>query len=344
MSTRACQGRESVSPIKRINDNERGQALVEWMVVAVLATMVAIWAAGDWATKVEDRVAQGYANWLNVLATGIDQALRYSDANDESMSVWRDQLPLNVPVPIEPWIKRLKQDGWLPSALGPARSLPYQVSLLRLDTQQGCQTTSCPMVILLLATPKPGEQQSIPHPAALVSELGAKGLAVTDLAPHRLQGAVFQVDNPLAQGVALPVGTVALLAWRSDQPPPYVRLNESRVVALNGGVRLGQISQTHASCSPDGVVTRGPGVQLLMCQGGRWQDIKRDHDHVRACLPRVGHNPLVELLARSSGLWDIIGGRVTCDCPAGFATVNLGSHNGQIGSVVTREGYLCLRL
>ena len=337
MSTRACQGKELGSPIKRIN--ERGQALVEWMVVAVLATMVAIWAAGDWATKIEDRVAQGYAHWLNALATGIDQALRYSDANDESLAVWRDQLPLNVPVPIEPWIKRLKQDGWLPSALGPARSLPYQVSLLRLDAQQDCQTTSCPMAILLLATPKPGVQQSIPHPAALVSELGAKGLAVTDLAPHRLQGAVFQIDNPLAQGVALPVGTVALLAWRSDQPSPYVRINESRVVNLSGGLRLGQVANAGSACSPLGLVMTSRSGELVTCFDGQWQSVSRDHDHLRACNKPSGKDAMAELLIGA-----LFGFRPSCDCPSGFVPVDVGSDRDRVGPIRLHAGYLCQRL
>lgn len=342
MSHRRCL--DSARQALWCRSGQSGQALIEWMLVAMLATMVAIWAAGDWAAKMEDHAAQGYAQWLNALSTGLERALRDSDAKDESMAQWRDQLPLGVPIPIEPWIKRLKQEGWLPSVLGLGSNFPYKVSLLRLDARAGCQAQACPMVILLLAEPKSGARHNTPDPVVLVSELGGRGLAVTDLFPNRLQGAAFQIENPPANGVVLPVGTVALLVWRSDQPPPYVRLNESRVVAMTGGLRLGQVMQTNVSCGPDGVVTRGPGVQLLMCQGGRWHDIKRDHDHIRACLPVSQRNAVVELLARSSGLWEILGGRIVCDCPAGFAAVDMGLGNDRIGSVVTREGYLCLRL
>jgi hypothetical protein len=320
---------------------QHGQALLEWMVVAILAVMMAIWAAGDWARKVQDSVAHGYAQWLKTVATGLDDALRHSDADDQAMTFWRSELPLNTPTPLEPWLQWLKREGWLPSALSTQLRMPYLMSLLRIHAQSSCQGASCPMVVLLLATPKPG--QAIPDAALLLAELGAQGLAVTDLAPDRLRGAVFELNNPMAQGQALPVGTIALLVWRSDRPPPYVRLNESRVVSMSGGVQLGQVSQAGGACQPEGLVMRGPAVQLFLCRGRRWQEIKRDHDHLRACAPLSRNEELVQLLFWSSGMRELFGIGPVCDCPGGFAPVNLGG-NAAIGPVPLREGYLCLRL
>jgi hypothetical protein len=341
------------NPVRSVPARERGQALLEWLLVAALAIMAAVWAASDWVHKAEQTAAQGHAKWLLAVAGSIEQALQHHDAHAGFKVFGQAQLPINTPVPVAPWLVRLKEQGWLSAALTNQPSLPYTVSLLRLDHASGCEGGRCPVAVLLLATPKPASKA--PHPATLLSALEGRGLAVTDLAPHRLQGATYGLANPPVAGAPLPLGTVALLAWRADRVPPYVRLRESRPVQLAGGLQLGQAPGIGHSCHPDGLMMRGVGQKLLVCVGGRWETNQKEYDYLRSCQANPAqnqsppNNALRQGLIWLSGFASLFentdrGTAVQCLCPGGFVPVFAGTRHQRLGSVVLQEGYLCQRL
>ena len=221
--------------------------------------------------------------------------------------------------------------------------MPYDIRLARLDTGAACSDGGCPITVLLLAIAR--ADQHPPHPGAMMSALDGQGLAVTDLAPDRLQGVAYQFPNPMVGDSRLPVGTVGVLAWRADRVPPYVRLNETRPVTLAGGVQLGRLDHTEGGCHPDALVMVGPNGELRICQSGRWQEVSERQDHVRACLPQPSRDRLAESLLRVSGLWSIFGTQEpTCQCQAGFAPVSIGSGSARVGPVELFDGHACLRL
>lgn len=326
----------------RERDCQTGQALVEWMVVAALAMLAVVWAAGEFAQKAEQAAVNGYGQWLQAVAGAIAEVVKQDDAGSNPDAALLGHLPGNTLVPVEPWLDRLKQGGWLAAALASKPKMPYDIQLVRLDTSGSCLSAPCPLTVLLLALPRADRQA--PHPAAVLAALAGKGLAVTDLAPNRLQGATYQLPNPPIAGLQLPVGTVGLLAWRADRPPPYVRLHETRSVTLAGGAQLGRLTQTDGACHPEGLLMVGPNGELRVCRSGRWDEIGERHDHVRACLPQPERNHITESLMKLSGLWEIFGRPPTCECPSGFAPFSPGGDGVRVGAVELVDGLACLRL
>lgn len=328
------------------SDPRCGQALIEWMLMAALAMMAAVWAAGEFAQKAEQAAVQGYARWLQAVAGAVSEALKHADAgtlaSTDSSAGMFGQIPVNTLSPVEPWLHRLKQGGWLAGALLAKPSMPYDVKLARIADAGNCRDGQCPINLLLLAIPR--ARSPAPHPGAMLAALDGHGLAVTDLAPNRLQGSTYQVPNPLAGGTALPVGTVGILAWRADRPPPYVRVNETRRVNLAGGLQLGRLASVDGSCHPDGAVMVGPDGKLRLCRDGRWDEVSERHDHLRACLPLPRRNHLQEALMRMAGLWALFGTEPSCQCPAGFVAFSPGAEGPYMGPVELQYGRACLRL
>ncbi len=323
-------------------DHQKGQALVEWMVVAALAMMAVVWAAGEFAQKAEQAAVDGYAYWLQAVAGAIEEVMKQDDAGSHPGAGLLGELPVNQLVPLEPWLVRLKQGGWLSPALASQPKMPYDIRIARLDARRTCGGDRCPLTVLLLGVARSDRQ--VPHPGAMLAALDGQGLAVTDLAPDRLQGATYQLSNPIAQGVRLPVGTVGILAWRADRASPYVRLNETRRVALAGGVQLGRLAHTGGGCAPDGLVMVGPDGNLRICRSGNWDEVSDRHDHVRACLPRPKRDELAVALMKLSGWWGVFGREPQCECPAGFAPFSPGSGGARVGAVELFDGRACLRL
>jgi hypothetical protein len=312
---------------------QSGQALLEWVMVAMLATMAAVWAANEWVERLQLARAQAHAQWLRAVARALEQAIEHEPQR------WRAPLAPGQAVALAPLLQQLKQAGWLTEALGEPLGMPYRLSVLRWQRGGACERGQCPTVVLLLAQP----QAQAPKAAVLLMQLAGAGLAVTDLNPHRLQGPAFALPNPPGVSEPLPVGTVALLVWRSDREPPYVRIDESRPVHLRGGLQLGPLAQASGPCTPEARMMQSAAGQLLICQSGRWQDVAADHDHLRACRARQ-IDPLYEQLMRVSGLWSILGGEPGCDCEVGFGAVHFGSQLDHVGPIRLDHGFACLRL
>ena len=320
-------------PAPRGRLSQSGQALLEWLLVAMLATMAAVWAAAQWVSHVERAAEQGHAQWLLAVANGLSQAIEAEPQR------WHGQLAAHQPVALEPVLQQLQEAGWLPRALRQPAGVPYALSVLRWQPEAACQAAQCPAVVLLLAVPK----REAPSAVGVLTALEGRGLAVTDLNPAQLQGAAYTLPNPLVRGLQLPVGTLALLIWRSTHEPPYVRLHETRPVTLAGGVTLGPLADAQASCKPNGHLTQSTQGQLLVCQAGRWQALGADQDHLRAC-QRPKMDPYAESLSHDSGLWAMFGLGSFCPCDKGFGAVRFGQGLRRVGPVLLYEGFACLRL
>ena len=321
---------------------QMGQALVEWLIVSVLALMAAIWAAGEFARQAEQAAARGYAQWLRTVGHAIEEVMAQHDAGTGVAAQAFDGLSGNTISPIGPWLPRLQSGGWLPATLARQPSMPYEVSLLKLQPSGACEHGHCAQQVLLLAVPKAGV--SVPNASDLLVVFQGKGLAVTDLAPGHLRGPTFDLPNPPVGRQRLPVGSVALLAWRHDHEPPYVRVNESRQVRLAGGVVLGQLTQGQGSCSPAGLVMLGPKGDLRVCRSGQWRSVEEPHDHLRACLPQTREQAFRRAWFKYTGWERLLDLGPNCECDAGFAPVKVVGDRGRVGVVELRDGYLCQRL
>jgi hypothetical protein len=304
--------------------------------------MAAIWAAGELARQAEIVAGRGHAQWLLAVGQAIDQAMAAHDAGATGSSAVFEALPVGTVSPVAPWLERLQASGWLPAALARAPAMPYDMGLLKLDAQGHCAEPPCTQALLLLAIARPG--QRVPLVTEVLPALEGKGLAVTDLAPDRLRGAAFDLPNPPVGRERLPVGTLALLAWRDDHEPPYVRLRESRQVTLSAGVVLGKHASENGACHPIGLVMLSPHGELQVCRDGRWDEAVKPHEHFRTCLPQTWEQEFRATWLKSSGFWALMGMGVNCDCDAGFAPLQVVGDNGRVGDVTLRDGYLCQRL
>lgn len=335
-------GGETFGHVKPDRARQCGQALVEWLIVSMLAALAAVWAAGELAREAEVAASRGHAQWLLAVGRAIDQAMAAHDARATDDPAWFDAISGEEVVPVQPWLDRLQAAGWLPTALSRTPALPYNVGLVKVDGQGHCDTSPCVRALLLLAVPKAGHP--VPDPTTVLLALQGRGLAVSDLAPNRLRGATFDLPNPPTGQQRLPVGTVALLAWRDDHESPYVRLHESRQVTLASGVVLGKRAQTDGACHPSGLVTLSPQGELQVCRDGHWDEVLKSHEHFRACLPQTREQAFRAAWFKYTGFWALMGGGVNCDCDAGFAPVQVVGDDGRVGTVTLRDGYLCQRL
>ena len=330
----------------RRRTRQSGQALVEWIVVSALALMAAVWAAGEFARQTEIAAAKGHAQWLWTVGQAIEAVMAQQDASIQSAERVFDGLKANTVAPAKPFLERMQSGGWLLQALPAEPIMPYHVRLLKLDQSDACASSTCVQMMLLLAVPKTGK--SIPDASHLLLALQGKGLAVTDLAPNQLRGAAYTFVNPPVGKQPLPLGTVALLAWRHDYEPPYVRLNESREVTLAGGVVLGKLAQDKGPCDSTGLLMLGQDGHLSLCRGGKWGAVSASHDHLRACRTQSRKESFHSAWLKYTGFWDLLDmksqAKSQCGCDAGFAAVRVGGERGRVGAVELSNGFLCQRL
>lgn len=317
-----------------------GQALLEWVLVMTLALIVSVWAASDWVHRVERAAARGQAQWLLAVSKSLEQMLQASQADPDSWKNIQGKLGTGDRQSIEPWLSWLTREGWLIAAMAEKPKAMRDVSLQYIDATTGCNVKPCPTALLLIASPPDDSGVGL---SELLIELGGQALWVTELAPDWLQGVAYRLPNPPASGTKLPLGTVALMVWRSDREPPYVRLRETRTVQLDGGMVLGQLPRLGEPCQTEGLVMQDTSGQLLVCHNGRWEMFRIDRGQYQACLPGRQIDEVFRTLVRGDGL-DMWVKQDTCECPVGYRSLEIGQGIKRFGSVDLTDGYLCERL
>lgn len=324
--------------------NEFGQALLELVVAAAVALALSVWAAGFWAQQVEQQAVAAMAQWLSQLHRATEQAFLSAES-----------IPLPEPIDdgsndVGHWIDWLKRAGHLPDAFRATPPLPYRVKLESVSLPATCQAHECAKAVLLVALPgdpKPGsKRESIA--LGLLAELPGRALAVTSLSPQWLQGATFRLPNPLQGRPAWPLGSVAVLAWRSDIEPPYVRLHERRPVNLHGavtasqGVVIAAAAPLSADCHPEGRLMRANEGGLALCQGGRWQAVDQPPvRHFQACSGIDERGMLLGFLQKMG----MFGGDTSvCTCRSGYLPRYVGPDLLEVAGVTVHQGYVCEKL
>jgi len=338
----------------RLLEKQSGQALLEWLLVATLALLMAIWGSQKWAARAEQAALEGTGQWLLVLSQAMQKALEVDVEGSESVKKMLAQKP---PATVEAWQQVLKASGFLVPAFVAQPPLPFDVQVHHLNTDRDCVSSICPTVSVLLLIPPEDWTESRRQNAAPDLMLGLKGqgLAVTALKPNRLQGSGFAIDSDW------PLGTVGVLVWRSEVLPPYVRLHEDRPVHFSGGltvdgsvavhgrlavsegVLLGDSASLDVACAQDGLLLRSPSEGLLMCRKGRWRLVQPPNQRTTtACLSRKNqHASLLawrrEMLAPLFPRAD----QIPCKCPSQYLPRPVWQKSGVINGVPITNGYIC---
>lgn len=337
---------------------QRGQALLEWLVVATLVLLAVIWGSDKWAARAEQAALEGLGHWMLTLSEAMQKAVETQTSEDEPMAILLAQDP---PASVEDWQRRLQQMGFLLPGFSSKPPLAFQMLTHRITTDDDCQSSVCSTALLLLALPPEDWQASRRANAAadLLLSLKGRGLAVTTLSPQRLQGGAFGIDSQW------PLGTVGLVVWRSDVLPPYVRLQEDRPVHLSGGLvvdgqlsvrgqlavsqglLLGEGAKIDTACAPEGLLLRSSDQHLFICRQARWQQPtlqqRQTQTARRSCLPRPPEHILMPYW-RQSGLLNQLmrpGASAPCRCPDSYLPRLVGQMTGSVAGIPVTKGYIC---
>ncbi|MFO7747429.1 MAG: hypothetical protein R6V42_06425 [Orrella sp.] len=341
---------------------QRGQALLEWLVVATLVLLAVIWGSDKWMARAEQAALEGLGHWMLTLSEAMQKAVETQTTKGEPIA---DLLAQDPPASVEDWQQRLQQTGFLFSGFASKPPLAFRMLIHRITTDGDCQNSVCPTALLLLALPPEDWQASRRANAGadLLLALKGRGLAVTTLSPQRLQGGAFGVDSQW------PLGTVGLVVWRSDVLPPYVRLQEDRPVHLSGGLEvdgqlsvrgqlavsqgllLGEGAKIDTACAPEGLLLRSSDQQLFICRQARWQlpTVQQRQSQTarrltgRSCLPPPPEHILMPYWRESGLLKPILRppASAPCRCPDSYLPRLVGQMTGSVAGIPITKGYIC---
>jgi hypothetical protein len=344
--------------MKRVGQG--GQVLLELVIIAAVSLLLAVWGAGYWAQEAEDQAVRAMGQWVDQIQRALHHAVTTSDALPFGNGLGDEQPAL------KDWITWLKQEGYLPEPFVNVPPLPYRLGVERLSLprlvhgQLGQLTNEqATTLVMIVLTPPNDWSASLRQDRSLgiASVLPGRSLIVSDLSPSHMQGASFRLSNPLPGRRAWVSGTVGVVAWRSDLPPPYVRLEEPRHVHLGGGLAVdgdhvvrGLISATEgllvggagaigSVCQPEGLVRTSPQGGLAICREGRWEAVGESSGRLIACKSRPALVSYVDEVRQMAPFGDP--DTRICDCAHGYLPRFIGPGLDTVSGLPVTEGYLC---
>ncbi|TCT05351.1 hypothetical protein [Paralcaligenes ureilyticus] len=273
---------------------QEGHALVEWMLAALLATLLTVWGAGALVHRLDDSAAQSGAAWMLTVKKAVrlyieryDQVLMkavdFTELAHKGYANWS-----------APSVAELRADGLLSAGFpehGP-RALAVSVLLMR---RGACPGADCRLDALLYSNQALVQRGSQPIDETMVAQwlLASEGWGgtVSRQRPDHIAGASFGFANPPVPGMAaLPVGTLAM-AMTAEQlgSSDYLRVGDERDPDFHGSasvagdiktggslsaqkyLKLGAQETAFTSCSENGAVARQYYGGLLVCRDNLWR-------------------------------------------------------------------------
>lgn len=337
--------------------SQRGLGLLELMLAAIVATLLAAWGAGALMTRMDEAAAQSSAAWMLSVRQALHSYLeRYGPliAHAEDLAVLSARGYADWS---SPQLHELKADALLSQGFPEAVS-PGGGAVLKVLRQGVCPGPAC-HVEGLVHSKRPFLQRSSGHvddymvAQWLMSSKGW-GAAVNMRHPEWIQGPAFRFGNPSWAGPALAPGSVAMAVTREHlREFEYLRVGDLRNpdfradasiaghvqvgadLSLDGYLRMEAGGVMHQACTQDGAFTRDAEKGLLMCRNGAWRAASRaggggfSINQFRGC-------------ANSSGMATANPLTGSCSCPPATYLVQIsdsGPHDFPEGRT---QGYLCV--
>ncbi|WP_343835496.1 hypothetical protein [Castellaniella ginsengisoli] len=347
---------------------QRGALLLEFMVVAILSLVLAVWAGGEWAQRSRALQARSLAAWMEIARDAADaflarhaHELAVAPADDalaeRGFADWR------APRWDELRAAGLLAGGW--QAAGPLR----RTLGLRVVREGACPgpVPDCRVQALVHARPalqtaRGGVDEALV--AEWLQAAGGRGMVVWPHRPGFISGAGLRIPVPEADVADWAPGTVALAARMAPahgggpgagtDDTAYLRIRDARDPDFQGdatvqgvvrsGTRLAASDSLHLeqgwsvgdACAPEGALGRlGKGPGLLSCRQGAWVPLAR---------PAGGGY----LLNSRRGCQDSLGGSTVnpvtgmCACPTGYVRATVAESGSVTGPEGLTIGYLCL--
>ncbi|NYT46222.1 hypothetical protein H0A64_15455 [Alcaligenaceae bacterium] len=333
---------------------QHGFALMELVVAAMLAMLLAVWGASALMNRITDARAESAAVWMlsvrQALHAYIDRYaddLRHADGpaslSHKGYADWA-----------APTLAQLKADQLL--SPGFPELAYFGGASLRLWRHGACPGADCRVDALVHGNqPVRGKAGGIDEQTIAQWTLSSKGYggAVSQAQPQYIRGPAFAFNNPSWDGEPLLPGIVAM-AVTSEQSSQreFLRVGDTRNPDFKGGatiegdvhamddlhvgryLRLQSEHAMFAPCAQEGDVARNPDSGLLVCRDGRW------HSAVRGS----GGFSMNQLYGCFDSLGASTANPVTsaCSCPVGASMVQI-SDSGPLAFPHGRTvGFLCI--
>jgi hypothetical protein len=344
---------------------QRGSLLLEFMVVAVLGLVLAVWAGHEWAQRARALQARSLAVWMGVARDAAEaflarHAADLADAGAADALAGQGYADWMAPRWDELRAAGLLAGGW--QATGPLR----RTLGMRVMREGNCPGASCRIWALVHAWPALRMAAGGVDEALVAEWLQAaagRGLVIWPHRPGFLSGAGLRVPVPEEGAADWTPGVVALAARTpagqggeagAGDADAYLRVRDARDPEFQGdatvqgvvrsGTRLAardslQLERGWSvgeACAQEGLLGRvRDGVGVLACRQGIWTLVAR---------PAGGGY----MLNSRRGCFSALGGTSanpvtgTCACPTGYVMAQV----AESGSITAPEGltvgYLCL--
>ncbi|NYT61338.1 prepilin-type N-terminal cleavage/methylation domain-containing protein [Alcaligenaceae bacterium] len=336
---------------------QHGFALLELMITAILATLLAVWASNTLVNRISDASAQAHAAWMLVLQKSVHDYIQAHAGvlmHADHVAAMGQQGYADWAAPTLP---ELKAGGLLSSGF-PESAFPGGGASVRLIRHGECPGPTCRVEALVYGNKPFLHAASLQVNEQMVAQwlMAAQGWggSVTRHRPDRVSGAAFDIPNPPVAGSVLPPGTVALaitsgqlglldfLRVGDTRDPSFagnatVRGNISTQGNLQAGqyLHLGAQAMLDGSCPDDTAVARDVKGGLLICQDGFWRSASRtggggfSMNMLYGCTTRAGA-PTVNPVTGA------------CSCPSTSTAVLISDSGPQAFPEGRTLGFLCV--
>lgn len=334
---------------------QKGQALLECVVALALMMLLSIWGSAQWNSRVQQARVRSMAAWLQEIHKALGQDSGFAPSFLQGVASGGGAARADA----SNMIAALKREARLPAGFTEQPPMNYQLELLPLPSGR-CTGAVCAHELLMLAKPDlaADSEQTQRDALDLMLALDGKVAAVLWSNPDLLRGAGMHYPNPPSPSQRLPLGTVALLLWRSDHLPPYVRLAEDRAVRFSSSVMFDGATQFEqpidarrgilvsyqvsegSACSTPGHLARLSQGGLAICENGRWSTVARTGRQFKVCDSPIGRG-LLAMWVIDHKHKDIFGGGSVCECASGYVARYMGEGMAMFEGIQTRDGYVC---
>lgn len=339
------------------NRRQRGYVLLELMLAAALAVLLAVWGTHALALALDAAAARSLAGWM---LTVRQAAQAYVERYDRTLAGAAGPEALADRGYADwsaPRLAELRADGLLSRGFPDLGPLGMAVSLRILRSGASCPAADDCRIEALIHTDRPLLRQGRVDEHMLAHWLlGAQGWggAVQARNTAQILGPAFGYDNPPAAGMQpLPAGTVAMAVTAANLAHlAYLRVGDARDPDFQGRASVAGDLETRgslrvrdyltieaqenadAACNRTGAVAREYYGGLLVCRSGAWRRIGGSGggfavNSLYGCRSSSGvstANPLTD----------------ACSCPAGFAMVQISDSGSQPAPSGRTTGYLCV--
>ena len=335
---------------------QKGQALLECLVALVLMMLISVWSSAQWNSRVQQVRVRSMAAWMRDIHRALGQDSGFAGSFLQTLQASSPAARLDA----RNLIATLKRQARLPPGFVEQPPMNYQLELLPLQTDR-CGAGVCAHELLMLAKPDSAAdtEQTQRDAMDLLLALDGKAAAVLWSDPDTLRGTGMLYPNPPTASQRLPLGTIALLLWRSDHLPPYVRLAEDRIVHFSSSVtfsgqaqfdqpmdaRKGVLVSYQVNdgevCSRQGHLARLRQGGLAICERGQWGSVGRTARQFKACDSQNQRGRLVMWVLNHKHR-DLFGGdEPVCKCSHGYIARYLGAGMTSFEGIQMVDGFIC---